>query len=151
MNMTILRRFAALCAVLVLAVIMTACFEAPTVIITDQQGENNTTSAPTSTASTKPTVAVEQGTLTLSTLMGMMRETMKWSDFSNYTHTDVDDSHARFIVADSYGKECILSVTYDAEANTVSTADLSYGDTTVSVLSNNTLVIRTIMLAMNKD
>ena len=80
-----------------------------------------------------------------------MSSHMKWSELSIYTFSAVDDTHASFAVADNYGKECTLNVTYDANADTVSEATLSYGDASVNVLSDNTLVIRTIMLAMNEE
>ncbi len=144
MNVSLLRRAAAVFAVLTFAVTMCACYQPPTVTVTDPEN------TPTTEMTAKPTLPAKDGQLTLSLLLGVMKSDMKWSDISAYTHTATDDTHATFTVADNYGKECTLAVTFDAAADTISEATLSYGEESVSVLTDNTLVIRTIMIAMNK-
>ena len=144
MNLSVLRRVAAILTVTAVALAMSACYQPPGGVI------DNTDSTTTRHEAT-PTVPAKDGQLTLSLLLGLMKPEMTWSQLSPYTHSNVDDTHATFAVADNYGKECTLTVTYDAAADTVSQADLSYGDASVSVLTDNTLVIRTIMLAMNKE
>lgn len=143
--MTFIHRLTALCLVLALAVTMCACYQTPGATITDASSTTTTESK------TVPTFPAAEGQLTLALLMGIMRSDMKWSQIGSYTHTDVDDSHATFAVADNYGKECLLSVTYDAATDVISEATLSYEDVSVDVLSDNTLVIRTIMVAMNEE
>ena len=145
MDLSVLRRTAAILTVLAVALTMSACYQPPGGVIDDPNATATTKDEPT------PTLPAKDGQLTLSLLLGVMKADMKWSQLSPYTHTDVDDTHATFAVADNYGKECTLSVTYDAAADTVSEATLSYKDTSVSVLTDNTLVIRTIMLAMNQE
>lgn len=145
MKISVLRRAAAIAAVLAIAFTMTACYQTPTVVITDPQ------TATTTTEATRQTMPAKEGQLTLSLLLGLMNANMKWSQLSPYTHTLTDDTHTVFAVTDNYGKECTLAVTMDTAADTIAEASLSYGDTTVDVLTDNTLVIRTIMLAMNKE
>lgn len=147
MNVSLLRRATAFCVMLALIVTMSACYHPPTAVITDPQSTPTTQSTgPTAT----PTLPPKDGQLTLSLLIGVMSSNMKWSQLSSYTHTDVDDTHATFTVADNYGKECTLNVTYDAQSDAISEATLVYGSVSVDVLSDNTLVIRDIMLAMNE-
>ena len=143
MNMSILRRVAALIAVLALTLTLSACFSTPDVVI--EQGDSTETEE-----TSAPTFPAKEGQMTLSILMSVMGETMKWSKISTYTHDVADDGKAVFAVADNYGKECTLTVAYDESADNVTEAVLSYGDQSVSVLSDNTLVIRTIMIAMNE-
>ncbi len=142
MNLSVLRRAAAILTVAAVTLTMSACYQPPGGVI-DNTDSTTAQNEPT------PTVPAKEGQLTLSLLLGLMRPEMKWSQLSPYLHSNTDDTHATFAVADNYGKECTLTVTYDEAADTISQADLSYGDKTVSVLTDNTLVIRTIMLAMN--
>ena len=143
MKLSVLRRVAALVAVLALAFTLSACYQQPGGVL-----PNNT---PTTEHDPIPTLPAKEGQMTLSLLLGVMKADMKWSQISSYNHTDVDDTHATFDVADNYGKECTLSVTYDPATDAISEAVLSYKDTSVNVLSDNTLVIRTIMIAMGED
>ena len=145
---------ALLCATAAACMMLTACFTTPDIKLPnpdEPSSPETVTTAPSETVPTTPTVPVPKGQLSLSLLMGVMAEDMAWSEISVYDHTDVDDTHAAFAVADGYGKECTLNVTYDAAADTVSEATLSYNDTSVNVLSDDTLVIRTIMIAMNEE
>ncbi len=144
MNLSVLRRVAAILAVVAVVFTMSACYQPPGGVI------DNPATTPTENEPT-PTIPAKEGQLTLSLLLGLMKPDMKWSQLSPYTHSNVDDTHATFAVADNYGKECTLAVTYDAAADVISEANLSYGDASVSVLTDNTLVIRTIMLAMNEN
>ena len=144
MKLSVLRRTAAILVVAAVALSMSACYQPPGGVI-------DNTDTTTTTHEPKPTVPAKEGQLTLSLLLGLMKPDMKWSQLKPFTHSNTDDTHATFTVADNYGKECTLTVTYDEAADTVSQADLSYGDASVSVLTDNTLVIRTIMLAMNKE
>lgn len=135
-----MKKFGYLLMLCVLCTVLTACGE-PTVTL-----GGDTPSEPTT-----PTVAVPAGQMTVSALMGRMGTTMTWSSIASYTHTEVDATHATFRVADTYGKECTLTVTYDEATDTVTEATLSYGETTVNVMTDDTLVMRTIMLAMNEE
>ena len=146
MDLSVLRRIAAILTVLAVALTMSACYQPPGGVIDDPD-----TTATTAKDEPTPTLPAKDGQLTLSLLLGIIKSDIKWSQLSPYTHTDTDDAHATFAVADNYGKECTLSVTYDAATDAVSEAVLSYKDTSVSVLTDNTLVIRTIMLAMNQE
>ena len=149
MKPTFLRLTAVLCVLTALCLCMTACFTAPDLVINEP--DTPATSAPTEPIVTKATVPVPEGQLSLSLIMGIMASDMKWSELSGYAHTTTDDTHAVFTVADGYGKACELAVTFDAAADTVSAADLSYGNTSVNILCDDTIVIRDIMIAMNKE
>lgn len=138
-----MKRMLCIAALAVLCLCAAACRETPTVTVDSGDA--------TQTDQTLPTVAVPDGQMTISALMGRMGPDMTWSSIAAYTHTDEDASHAVFQVADTYGKECTLRVTYDAQTDTVSEATLSYKNTTVSVMTNDTMVMRTIMVAMNND
>jgi len=105
MKLSVLRRVAALVAVSALAFTLSACYQQPGGVL-----PNNT---PTTEHDPIPTLPAKEGQMTLSLLLGVMKADMKWSQISSYNHTDVDDTHATFDVADNYGKECTLSVTYD--------------------------------------
>ncbi len=147
-----LRLAAAVCLVALLTVSLTSCFnEAPTAIITDEQNQPQTPDTPATSATTRPTVAVPEEQLTLNDLMGVMSESMKWSDISGFEHTLTDDTHATFVVADGYGKTCTLNAVFDAASDTLSQAELIHGDTVVNVLTNNTLSIRHIMVALDEE
>ncbi len=152
MTVSVLRRIAAVCITIALILSLSACFETPDVIISEEPNASDSTDATvTTTPQTKVTFPAKEGQLTLSLLMSVMSSNMKWSELSPFTFSAVDDTHASFTVADNYGKECTLDVVYDAASDTVSEATLSYGDASVNVLTDNTLVIRTIMLAMNEE
>jgi len=145
MNLSVLRRAAALLALTTVMLTMAACYQPPGAVITPGDDTTATTKdAPI------PTLPAKDGQLTLSLLLGVMKADMKWSQISAFDHTDVDASHATFAVADNYGKECTLDVTYDSATDVISQATLSYKEQSVDVLTDNTLVIRTIMLAMNE-
>lgn len=133
---------AALCAVCLLT--LTACFKPSATVET-----GTTTTAPTET---RVTVAVPKDQLSLELLMAVVDADTAWSELSPYVHTAVDDSHATFAVMNSSGQECTLSVTYDATADKVTEAVLSYGATSADVLSDdNTVALRTVMIAMNEE
>lgn len=136
-----IRVIAAVCALCASAALLAACGEDPDVVINDAQG-NAVTEATTATTQKVYTQ------MTLSDLLGYMDTQMKWSTIEPHPHTDVDASHATFAVLNDNGKEAILSVTYDAATDVVSEAVLSYGDVTVNMLSDNTIEMRKILLAM---
>ncbi len=132
---------AALCALCALT--MTACFKPskPTV----ETGVTEPTE-------TRVTVAVPKGQLSIELLMTVVDSNTAWSELAPYTHTQTDDSHATFTVMNSSGKECTLTVAFDAAADKVTEAVLAYGDTSADVLSDdNTVALRSVMIAMNKD
>lgn len=129
------------------AVLLTACGEKPDVtIINVEDGEPTTTA--TTTATTDPN---HRGQLTISALMVRTDADMKWSWIKPYDHTITEEGHAFFKVSNEYGKECDLNVTFDETTDIISEAVLSYGDTAVSVLTDDTFVIRTVLLAMNEE
>ena len=105
---------------------------------------------PSDTVATEPTAPVPLGPMTLEDLTRIMSPAMTWSDIMMYDHTAVDDTHATFEVSDQSGNKCTLAVTYDAVADIVTVADLSYGDLTFSVLTDSTAPIRDIMVAIRQ-
>ena len=144
------RFFAVLCVTAIGCLSMTACFTAPNVVVPDTPATEATTET-TEPIVTKATVPVPEGQLSLSLIMGIMSADMKWSELSGFEHTATDGTHATFTVADGYGKSCELAVTFDEATDTVSAAKLSYGNTAVNILCDDTIVIRDIMIAMNKE
>ena len=161
---SLFRRAAILSAVCAFALSMTACvqkeydpYDNSTVSgINDYFGitpedNSNTIITPNETVETTPTVAVPKGQLSLSLLMGVMSSSMEWSNLSAYDHTLIDDTNALFEVADGFGKTCDLFVTFNADIDTVFEATLSYGGTSVDVLTDDTLVIRDVMTVMYQD
>ncbi len=129
------------------AMLLTACGEEPNVTIINVEDDEPTTTAP-STATTDPE---HRGQLTISALMVRTDADMKWSWIKPYDHTVTEEGHALFKVSNEYGKECDLNVTFDEATDVISEAVLSYGDTSVSVLTEDTFVIRTVLLAMNEE
>lgn len=127
-----------LCALIAGVCLLTACAEAPTVTIEDAV-----------TVTTVPTVAVPEGQLTITKLLSLTGRRLTWSGIAAYNHTATDDTHAVFTVADTYGRDCTLTVTYDAATDAVSEATLSYGDTAVDITEGRTEDIRTVIMAMN--
>ena len=150
MNLSVWRRTAAILTVTAIVFTMSACYQPPGGVIVNPDDTPSGETQPTKEEPI-PTLPAEEGQLTLSLLLGIMKAKMTWSQLASYNHSKVDDTHATFIVADNYGKECTLNVTYDTATDAISEAVLSYKDVSVDVLTDNTLVIRSIMLAMNED
>lgn len=144
-----MKKLSILAALLCLmAMLLTACGEEkPDVTIINVEDGEPTTTAP-STATTDPD---HRGQLTVSSLMVRTDENMQWSWIKPYDHTITEEGHALFKVSNEYGKECDLNVTFDEATDVISEAVLSYGDTSVSVLTEDTFVIRTVLLAMNEE
>lgn len=138
-----MKKLSWLCVLLGTLCLLTACRSTPTVTI---DGGTTTQAVPT-----EPTVPVPDGNMSIEALMARMGTTMTWSSLAEYTHTDVDAANAVFPVYDARGNSCTLSVTYDAASDTVQEATLTYADTTVSVMTDDTMALRTIMLAMNEE
>lgn len=121
---------------------MTACGDSPSSTVVIGAEEDGLTRA---------TVPVDYGTMTLSDVMAINAPTIKWSKLSLYTHTVTETGSALFSVVDTYGEEATLTVTYDAATDNVITADLSYGDITVSILTHDNTVLLPILEAMEED
>ena len=156
MTMSVLKRLAALLAVLAVLFTMTACYQAPpTVEYSDPSADPGVTDPADEEDEPMPTFPAKEGQLTLSLLLGIISENMKWSEVSAYTHelTENEDGtqHAHFAVANNYGKECDMNVTFNPDTDEITEATLSYGDVSVDILTDNTLVIRTIMVAMKDE
>ncbi|MBQ3068528.1 MAG: hypothetical protein IJD01_01095 [Clostridia bacterium] len=132
---------AALCAACVLT--LTACFKPSATVET-----GTSTTTPTET---RVTVAVPKDQLSLELLMTVVDADTAWSELQPYVHTVTDDTHATFTVMNSSGQECTLTVAFDAAADKVTEAVLSYGATSADVLSDdNTVALRSVMIAMNE-
>lgn len=123
---------------LVAACALTACGDSTDVVVT----------TPTDTAT--PTEPVPLGQMTLADLTRLMKPTMAWSAIKMYDHTAVDATHAVFEVSDGNGNLCTLNVTFDEATDTISQADISYGDLTLNALTDSTAVIRDIMVAIRQ-
>ncbi len=134
-------------AVCAMTVCLTSCFEAPGVTVEPADDANDT---PTSaTYVTRPTVATPEGQATLMDLMRLYGTDMYWSDLESFTHEMVDEDTARFVVADTYGKECMLDVTIDFESGMLTEATLYSGDVSTSILSDSATCFLPVVYAMN--
>lgn len=134
-----------LCAALLLT--MTACFKPSQTKV--ETGDSASTTQPTET---RVTVPVPEGLLSFETLMTTVDSDTQWSELVVYEHTAIDDTHASFTVQNSSGKQCTLTVTFDAAADKVTEAVLSHGNQAVDILTDdNTVALRSIMVAMNND
>lgn len=137
------RFFRLLCAATILLIMLCSlagCGDQSDAVIT----------APDEPTTTAPTQPVPLGPMTLEDLTRIMSPAMTWSEIMMYDHTAVDDTHATFEVSDQSGNKCTLAVTYDAIADIVTVADLSYGELTYSVLTDSTAPIRDIMVAIRQ-
>lgn len=139
-----MKRVVALCLTALMLVTLCACGPQMPSISTDPVSGNPTISVG------KPTPPAPGTRLTLADLMGEMGATMHWSAMKNYEHTQQDAVSAIFPVSDSQGNECTLVVTFDEAADKLVTAQLSYGDVSIDILTDDTMVIRKIMLAMDE-
>lgn len=135
----------ALCATLALGT--TACFKP-----TADNPAGTVNDATTEPTETRVTVAVPEGQLDLTALMATVDSNTAWSELSSYTHNVNEDGRAVFAVMNSEGKECTLLVTFDEAQDVVTEALLTYKEHALSVLSDdNTVALRTIMVAMNEE
>lgn len=133
-----------LCGVMLLT--MTACFKPANTTV--ETGVTPTTQ-PTET---RVTVPVPTGLMSFEVLMTKVDSDTAWSELQVYEHTMIDDTHARFVVQNSSGKQCTLAVTFDAAADNVTEAVLTHGNQAVDVLTDdNTVALRSIMVAMNNE
>lgn len=104
---------------------------------------------PSDSTPTKPTVAVPASQMTLNDVMAINDDEMLWSRLSVFEHTMNDDGTATFKVADTYGEEATLVAAFDADADIVTKADLTYGDVTVNILTDDNFVLMPIIQAMH--
>lgn len=140
-----MKRIFWLCAAVCLLLTLCACGPQMPHISTDPVSADT---PPTSVG--KPSAPAPGTRLTLSDVMGEMGATMRWSAMSNYEHTRLDAVSAVFPVSDAEGNECTLTVTLDEAADTLTSAQLSYGDVSINILTDDTMVIREIMKAMDE-
>lgn len=97
-----------------------------------------------------PTLPAPGTPMQLSDLVGEMGAVMHWSAMKNYEHTRQDVLTALFPVSDGEGHECTLTVTFDEAADVLTQATLSYADVSINILTDDTMVIRQIMVAMDE-
>ncbi len=96
----------------------------------------------------RPTVAVPYGQMTFSDLMALNGSSISWARLSKYTHSMQSGTSAVFYVADTYGEQMELQVTFDADADAVTRADLLYGELTVSLLTDDDSVLIPVLEAL---
>ncbi len=135
-------RILAVISLIAIAVMLPACnnsevqiseFEPEVVKIT-------TTKAPTTTTNPAfsyypPAVEVPATKLQIGNMQALMSSTLAWSTLKAYDHTIAADGSAVFAVSDGHGYDLMLTVVFDETADTVSVADLTFEDTTVSLLT----------------
>lgn len=149
-------RFIALVALLSvlicsMSLCLTSCYQTPPTIIdpVDDPADSNT-DGEAETLVTRPTIAVPDTQLTLADLIRLHDVEMPWSTLEPYAHDMTGDNAAHFAVADGYGAECSLDVTFDADSGLLTAATLTYGEVSESILTHSVQGISRIMLLMSE-
>ena len=133
------KRLLSLALLAVMLLTLTACGEAPKASV---KVESYATEPITDTAA-NPLEA------TLDSLFSIMSSDMKWSYLSDYIHTNSVPGNADFVVKHG-DKTLSLHVLFDEVNDVVSVADLTFGTTTVSLLSDNRNDMRPLLEAINE-
>lgn len=128
--------------VLLFALLFTlpACGESPTTTVTVE---------PFETEPITVTTAVPLN-VTLDSLYSHMSPDMAWSYLSEYVHTVSVPGNADFVVQHG-DKTLSLHVLFDELNDKVTVADLTYGTTTVSLLTDDHSTMRTILKAVDGE
>lgn len=88
--------------------------------------------------------------VTLDTLYSHMSPNMTWSFLSEYIHTDSVPGNADFVVY--HGEKTLsLHVLFDELNDKVTVADLTYGTTTISLLTDDRSTMRAILEAVDEE
>ncbi len=134
-------RLTAACLLFVLALSLTACG--------DKESTVKVESFSTEPITVTTVAPAERVTLSLNTLYATMAPTVRWSELSGFIFTETGDGKAEFVVEHN-DKTLLLQVEYDKDSDSVSVADLTYGDTTVSILTDDRTVMRTVLTALTE-
>lgn len=132
----------ALCLMAV-AVCMTACDEEDDVIVVEPANDATVATVPTKAPSS-------MGRIEFSYLLAVQGPDLLWKELAPFEHTVTEEGKATFIV-DCDGREATLYMEYDVTSGKVSVADLTYKDATVSILTDDYTVLRTVAEALAKD
>lgn len=134
---------AAAVAVLTLVLtLLTACSGKPSATVNIEPVKNGLTG--------RPTVAVPEKQMVFTTLMEMNGLNISWEKLSRYDHAVIDEDSVVFAVADTYGEECSLYVDYNPETDAVTRADVVYGDMTLSILTDDDIVLMQLLRAFEQ-
>jgi len=134
-------RMTAVCLLLVLMMSLTACGEKESTVKVESFSTEPIT---VTTAPAEPT------TLSLNTLYSIMSPTMRWSYLTGFIFTETGDGKADFVV-EHENQTLLLQVEYDKDADSITAAELSYGDTAINVLTDDRTAMRTILLALKGE
>jgi len=134
-----------LCVVLVLtavAGVLTACGEDKPVVV-EPVGDDNVIIITTNPAT--------DDIMTFPLIIALNSAEIPWSKIEGYRHTKDSDTTATFEVICTDDKSAELKVEFDAEANVVKKADLVYGSKSVSILTDDDMVLMEILKEIEKD
>lgn len=139
-------------AVCAAALCLSACKSNKPPVVEPFDDTTTTVAADATTTVTYPThatVAVPENQLTLNMLFALHSTTLPWSALESYNHTKTSDTTAEFVVADTFGHECMLYVTIDPDSGNLTVADLTYGDLTVTVLDDKSKGLLKMLRELN--
>ncbi len=122
--------------------LLTACSGKPSATVNIEPVKNGLTG--------RPTVAVPEKQMVFTTLMEMNGVNISWKRLECYDHAVIDEDSAVFAVADTYGEECSLYVDFNAETDAVTRADVVYGDVTLSILTDDDIVLLQLLRAFEQ-
>lgn len=144
-----LRVLAAVLAILMLTVGMTACGDDNSDVVVIEPAETDQTS-PKKTATAEPPANLNMGRMNASHLLGIQSSVMNWYDVMGFEYTEETPGTAVFPVDCGDGLVGTLTVVYNPETAEVSKADMTLNDVTVSLLCDDWAELKPIMDEMRK-
>lgn len=128
----VLRLAAAMLAVLMLCISMTACHQTPPPTIINPVEEE--------TGPVEPTV---------DDVFILYSTKLPWSDLENFIHTKTGDNTAHFDVTHKNGEKCALDVVIDPATGLLTEATITYKDKTQTLLTDDYMDLVGIIRAMS--
>lgn len=137
----LMRMLALLAALAMLCGALTACRNTEPVVITPVEEEEPD----------PPDPYIPEDQLRFTDLLTLNATHIPWSWLEPYQHTLIGDNTAQFTIALNTDPSVVsvMTVTFDKEANEVLTADATYGDVTVSLLTENNGDLLPLLAAMD--
>ena len=146
MKMT-LRMLAAVLALLMMTVGLTACGK-DDVVVVEPAGNDEAVTKQTATA--EPPKNLNMGRMNASHLLNIQGTLMNWYDVMGFDYTEEEPGVAVFPVDCGENLVGELVVEYNAETAEVSRADMTLNDVTVSLLVDDWSALKPIMDEMRK-
>lgn len=147
---TTLHVLAAVLALLMLTVGMTACGDDGNDVVVVEPAASEST-APKSVIVTALKDGEKYETMNSSYLLAVCGTDTYWAELAMYEYTLNDDGAAVFIVDFGDGKQGTLTVTYDEETQILTTADVVYGDVTANLISEDWSALKPVLDALRNE